>query len=59
MADPILRRLVLQRFRSLAKEQVQFDNPTFLIGQNGSGKSNFADASVPCGSDGVPAASST
>ena len=26
MADPILRRLVLQRFRSLAKEQVQFDN---------------------------------
>lgn len=44
MADPILRRLVLQHFRSLAKEQVQFDNPTFLIGQNGSGKSNFADA---------------
>ena len=44
MADPILRRLVLQRFRSLAKEQVQFDNPTFLVGQNGSGKSNFADA---------------
>lgn len=44
MADPILRRLVLQRFRSLAREQVEFGNPTFLVGQNGSGKSNFADA---------------
>ena len=44
MADPILRRLVLHRFRSFPAEQVEFDNPTFLVGQNGSGKSNFADA---------------
>ena len=44
MADPILRRLVLYRFRSFPAEQVEFDNPTFLVGQNGSGKSNFADA---------------
>lgn len=44
MADPILRQLILHRFRSLQLEQVEFDNPTFLIGQNGSGKSNFADA---------------
>ncbi len=44
MAAPILRRLVLHRFRSLPLEQVEFDNPTLLVGQNGSGKSNFADA---------------
>ena len=44
MADPILRRLVLHRFRSFPAEQVEFDNPTFIVGQNGSGKSNFADA---------------
>jgi len=44
MADPILRRLVLHRFRSLQMEKVEFDNPTFIVGQNGSGKSNFADA---------------
>ena len=44
MADPILRQLVLQRFRSLPSERVTFDNPTFLVGQNGSGKSNFVDA---------------
>ena len=43
MAEPVLSRLVLQRFRSLPAEQVEFDNPTFLVGQNGSGKSNFAD----------------
>ena len=44
MSEPILRTLILKRFRSLPAEVVQFDNPTFLVGQNGSGKSNFADA---------------
>ena len=44
MAEPILRQMILHRFRSLPLEQVEFDNPTFLVGQNGSGKSNFADA---------------
>ena len=44
MADPILRRLILYHFRSFPSEQVEFDNPTFIVGQNGSGKSNFADA---------------
>ena len=44
MAEPILRQLILHRFRSLPLERVEFDNPTFLVGQNGSGKSNFADA---------------
>ena len=44
MSEPILRTLKLKRFRSLPAEVVEFDNPTFLVGQNGSGKSNFADA---------------
>ena len=40
----MLRRLTLQRFRSLHGATVEFDNPTFLIGQNGAGKSNIVDA---------------
>ena len=44
MSEPILRTLILKRFRSLPAEVVEFDNPIFLVGQNGSGKSNFADA---------------
>ena len=44
MPQPILRKLTLKRFRSLPAAAVEFDNPTFLVGQNGSGKSNFADA---------------
>lgn len=42
--EPILRSLILKRFRSIPAETVFFDNPTFLVGQNGSGKSNFVDA---------------
>src|SRR5437867_4427488 len=42
--DPVIRRLILKRFRSLPSEEVTFDNPTFVSGRNGSGKSNFADA---------------
>ncbi len=41
--EPILRSLVLKRFRSIPSELVTFANPTFLVGQNGSGKSNFVD----------------
>jgi predicted ATPase len=40
---PILRSLILKRFRSIPADTVNFDNPTFLVGQNGSGKSNFVD----------------
>ena len=40
----MLRRLTLQRFRSLRSTTVEFDNPTFLVGQNGAGKSNIVDA---------------
>jgi predicted ATPase len=42
--EPLLRSLILKRFRSIPAETVQFANPTFLVGQNGSGKSNFVDA---------------
>ena len=39
-----LRRLTLQGFRSLRSATVAFDNSTFLVGQNGAGKSNVVDA---------------
>ncbi|PWU13196.1 MAG: hypothetical protein C5B50_19750 [Verrucomicrobia bacterium] len=42
--DPVIRSLIVKRFRSLPTERVDFDNPTFLVGRNGSGKSNFVDA---------------
>lgn len=42
--DPIIRHLVLSRFRSISAERVCFDNPTILVGRNGSGKSNLISA---------------
>ena len=42
--DPMIRKLILKRFRSIPSEEVAFDNPTILVGRNGSGKSNFVDA---------------
>ena len=42
--DPIIKQLIIKRFRSIPSERVDFSNPTFLVGQNGSGKSNFVDA---------------
>src|SRR5688572_486175 len=39
-----VRRLILKRFRSIPTEHLDFDNPTFLVGRNGSGKSNLVDA---------------
>ena len=44
MADFSLRRMTLAGFRSISAQEVDFDNPTFVVGRNGSGKSNFADA---------------
>lgn len=41
--DPVIRTIILKRFRSIPSEQVFLDNPTFLVGRNGSGKSNFVD----------------
>ncbi|HET9280414.1 MAG TPA: AAA family ATPase [Candidatus Angelobacter sp.] len=41
---PVVRSLILKGFRSVRAGQIVFDNPTFLVGRNGSGKSNIADA---------------
>ena len=40
----MLRSLSLGHFRSFSSGDVKLDNPTFLVGQNGTGKSNFVDA---------------
>lgn len=40
---PIIKRLIMKRFRCFPSEHVEFDNPTILVGRNGAGKSNFAD----------------
>ena len=40
----MLASLTLKRFRSFPSGTVKFANPTFLVGRNGSGKSNLADA---------------
>jgi predicted ATPase len=42
--EPVVRTLTLKRFRSVPSERVTFANPTFLVGRNGSGKSNIVDA---------------
>ena len=43
MVDCTLRQIGLG-FRSVYWQEVELANPTFVVGQNGSGKSNFADA---------------
>jgi predicted ATPase len=40
----MLRRLILHNFRSIASASIDFSQFTFLVGRNGSGKSNIADA---------------
>ena len=44
MVDCVLRQMRLASFRSLSFTGVDFENPTFFVGRNGSGKSNFTDA---------------
>lgn len=39
-----MKSLTLKRFKSFVSEHVEFDNPTFFVGENGSGKSNLVDA---------------
>ena len=39
----MLRSLSLDHFRSFSSESVKLDDLTFLVGQNGTGKSNFVD----------------
>ena len=42
--QPAIRRLVLERFRSIPSACITFDNPTIFVGRNGSGKSNLISA---------------
>ena len=42
--EPFIQKLTLRNFRSIRNETVTFANPMFLVGRNGSGKSNFVDA---------------
>ena len=44
MSGAMLRSLKLSNYRSFRSEKVEFSNPTFLVGQNGAGKTNFVDA---------------
>ncbi len=45
MSDPVfIRRVVLKNYKSVASCSVQLCPLMFLVGQNGSGKSNFLDA---------------
>ncbi len=43
MKAPIVKRIVVKRFRSIVAADIPLDNPLFVVGRNGSGKSNFAD----------------
>jgi predicted ATPase len=43
MASP-LKSIVLKRFHSVFSQRLELSNPTFLVGCNGSGKSNLVDA---------------
>jgi predicted ATPase len=42
--EPVISSINIKRFRSIPGQVIQLSNPTFLVGWNGSGKSNFVDA---------------
>ncbi|HRZ63238.1 MAG TPA: AAA family ATPase, partial [Rubrivivax sp.] len=39
-----IRRVVLRSYKSIAKCDIRLQPLTYLVGQNGAGKSNFLDA---------------
>ena len=43
MNTTCIKKVVIKRFRSFPSATFSFDNPLFVVGQNGSGKSNLAD----------------
>lgn len=43
MKSPPITKIVIKRFRSFPAATLAFDNPLFLVGRNGSGKSNLSD----------------
>lgn len=44
MAPPFIRRVQIENFRSIARCDVELGPLMFIVGRNGSGKSNFLDA---------------
>ncbi|MBU6402968.1 MAG: AAA family ATPase, partial [Verrucomicrobia bacterium] len=44
MKSPPISKIIIKRFRSFPTATLAFDNPLFVVGRNGSGKSNLADA---------------
>ena len=38
-----ITKVIIKRFRSFPEATLDFDNPLFIVGRNGSGKSNLAD----------------
>ena len=43
MKSAPITRLLIKRFRSFPTATLTFDNPLFIVGRNGSGKSNLSD----------------
>jgi predicted ATPase len=43
MKSAPITRIIIKRFRSFPTAALTFDNPLFVVGRNGSGKSNLAD----------------
>ena len=44
MLTPFIRRVTIRNFKSIAAARTDLQRLSFLVGQNGSGKSNFLDA---------------
>lgn len=44
MKSTPITKLIINRFRSFPTATLSFENPLFVVGRNGSGKSNLADA---------------
>lgn len=43
MSSAIITKIIMKRFRSFPAASLLFENPLFIVGRNGSGKSNLAD----------------
>jgi predicted ATPase len=44
MKSSPITKIIIKRFRSFPTATLTFDNPLFIVGRNGSGKSNLSDA---------------
>ena len=44
MKSSPITKIIIKRFRSFPTATLDFDNPLFIVGRNGSGKSNLSDA---------------